>query len=370
VIGLIFAAPIAMIWAQEERQDSIVMVCIAAVILPTMAAGLTFSIYALRGAPLRNGIELNSHGVRAMWRVGPFRGCRRTNWGEVMQLLVVPAWNVPGFVEVEGGFLLQLTRMRGKPILLAGDDDRGRLLGLANELARRAIAARGAAFEALTVPPLVEVVEEESRDVVSDRDEQPAGSTATLEQHDDGVTITVPPTGMQGLLEDQAILPVLAIAVALTTWIAVATARAVAESGPVGVFTFEGAYIAWPGVLILAANVASAFRRSGQLEARHGVLTVRWTGLLGTRKRTWHRDELAEIRVASERIKSEGTMEWSQSLAIRPRDLSTPAPRHLLDWREKAELEWIATKLRRALGLPSNQPKPGAAADGWDDKIA
>ncbi len=41
----------------------------------------------------------------------------------------------------------------------------------------------------------------------------------------------------------------------------------------------------------------------------------------------------------------------------------------LLQWCEKAELEWIATTLNQAMGLPATQPKPKATTDGWDDGI-
>jgi hypothetical protein len=277
---------------------------------------------------------------------------------------------VPGFVEIDDGFLLQIARVNSGPIVLAGDDDRKRLLALASEISGRASAVRASDSEASIAAAPVEVVEEESRDVVSDRNELPPNSKVIVERHADGVTITVPPAGLRGLLETRLILALVVIAVGLCAWITVAGATAVAKDGFIGVFTFEGALMVWPAVLILAANFVLATRQSGELAARSGVLTVRWTGLFGTRQRIWHRDELAELCAVSERIQSEGAMEWSQFLSIRPHKLSKPGPRCLFDWLTKAELEWIATTLRHALWPPSNDPALKPTAPGWDDEFA
>jgi hypothetical protein len=42
----------------------------------------------------------------------------------------------------------------------------------------------------------------------------------------------------------------------------------------------------------------------------------------------------------------------------------------MLHWREKAELEWIATTLRRSLEIHAKQPVLKATAERWDDEIA
>jgi hypothetical protein len=195
---------------------------------------------------------------------------------------------------------------------------------------------------------------ENSRDLVSDRDSPPSGSTSVFERHADGVTITIPPTGMQNFLGDRSNFLVLFIAGALIAWIAVGSARAVAQNGPSAVLTFDGACIAWPGALILAASIACTLRRSGRLVVGRGVLIVQWTHLIITRERTWQHHELVEVRAVSQCVKSDGTMEWSQSLIIRSRDPKAPATGRLFEWLSKAELEWISTTIRRVLRLPSD----------------
>ena len=76
----------------------------------------------------------------------------------------------------------------------------------------------------LPPPTVLEVVEEESRSVVFERDEQPALSSAILEHHADGVTITVPPLGLRGFLVQPIFLINLVLIVALAAWIAVGSA--------------------------------------------------------------------------------------------------------------------------------------------------
>jgi hypothetical protein len=372
LLGLIFAVPIGMTWAAGQVQDPIVIHYIVPVLLVISLAGLTSSIYALRGARLRSRIELTAHGIGLSWQAGPLRWSRRVVWGEVERLVVAPAWNVPHLADVEGSFLLHLVRVRGRPVRLAGDNDRVRLLALAVELAHRAKAVRAASGEALMMPPPspLEVLEEDSRDVVSDRNEQPAGSRVVLEHHADGVTITVPSLWVRGCLKEPTVPVCLGLFVALAAWIAYGSATAVARHGLVGVLTFEGSIMPWLLALFVTLMLTYLLMRGAQLSARGDVLSVRWTNLVGTRCRIWHREDLAELRVISERVNSDTGKEWRQYLAIRPRDVPPSAPRFLLSWCEKDELEWIATTLRRSLRLPATQPKPNDATGGWDDEIA
>ena len=183
----------------------------------------------------------------------------------------MPAWNVPVYADIEGSFLLQVVRVRGKPVQLAGDNDRVRILALARELAQAAKTPRAASAEALMLlppPPPLEVVEEDSRDVVTDRDEQPSGSTATLEQHADGITITVPPLGFRSFIRYPLLILVPAVLAVLTVWIAARSGPAVAREGLVGLFTFDGSFMAWLCALILTVVLAYVLSRPAQLTAR------------------------------------------------------------------------------------------------------
>jgi hypothetical protein len=372
VLGLAFSVPLVLAWAGGVAMSLTVAICFLAVAGPTSFAGLTLINYSLSGAPMRNRIELTAQGVEAIRLVGPFRRSRRFAWGEVARLEVVPAGNVPGYTDVEGGFLLQVVRDRGGPLTLAGDNDCVRLLALAGELARRAKVLRASSAESLMLaaPSPLDVVEEDSRDLVADRDEQPDGSTAILEQHADGVTIAVPPLGLRGFIKDRSFAGSLLVGVILTAFIAAGAAPTVARDGIVGLFTFTGSIVLWPCALFAMVMLAYFLSRGARLSARGSVLTVQWTNLLGNHCRTWRREELADVRVVSELVESDDGKAWKQRLEIQPHDPLSAAPRYLLHWREKAELEWIATTLRRSLRLPETQPKPKDAKQSWDDELA
>jgi hypothetical protein len=373
VLGLACPVPFFVVaWAGGLAMSLTVASCFLAFACPIMLAGLTLINYSLSGAPMRNRIELTAIGIEAIRLVGPFRRSRRFAWGEVARLEIVPAQNVPGYTDVEDGFLLQVVRDRGRPVTLAGDNDRVRLLALAGELARRAKVLRAASADSLMLAPPspLDVVEEVSREVVADRDEQPAGSTAILEQHADGVTITVPPLGLRGFIKDRSFAGSLLVGVILTAFIAVGATPAVARDGIVGLFTFTGSIVLWPCALFVTVMLAYFLSRGARLSARGSVLTVQWTNLLGNHCRIWRRDELADVRVVSELVDSGEGKVWKERLDIQLHDTGSAAPRYLLHWREKAELEWIATTLRRSLRLLDTQPKPKDAKQSWDDELA
>jgi hypothetical protein len=75
------------------------------------------------------------------------------------------------------------------------------------------------------------------------------------------------------------------------------------------------------------------------------------TTVFGTRKREWAARDLVDIRVQSELNQdSEVGDSWTTALHVQPKE---GKPHCLLSYRDKAELEWIATLLRQALGLCS-----------------
>ena len=358
-IGLMFAVVGVMRWAAAQPLDpaanSFLMVMWAIGI-----GGLVSSIYALCGAPGRDWIDLDAHGIAVTVQVGPFRRSRRIVWDSVARLTVVPAGNVTHYEGVEGSFVLQAVRVRGGRVSLAGNDERVLLLAFAGELVRLGKAPRAASAETLMLPPptVLEVVEEESRSVVTEREEQPALSSAILEHHADGVTITIPPLGLRGFLVQPVLLINLVLIVALAAWIAVGSAPAVARVGFVGLVTFNGAIVPWMLEIFVILATAHVFSRRAQLSVRGGVLTVRWTNFLWSWCRVWPRGELAEVRAVSELGPTDVGQEWRQYLDIQPSGRRRSAPRRLLYWREKSELEWIATTLRRSLRLSSTNGKP------------
>jgi hypothetical protein len=161
----------------------------------------------------------------------------------------------------------------------------------------------------------------------------------------------------------------LVLIAALAAWIAAGSAPAVVRVGFVGLFTFKGAIMPWMLESFVIRATAHVFSRRAQLSVSGGVLTVRWTHLLWSWCRVWRRGELGEVRAVSEFGPTDVGQEWRQYLDIQPSGRRRSDPRRLLYWREKAELDWIATTLRRSLRLPATNGKPKTKQDVWDHEI-
>ena len=371
ICGIVFTIPIVTTWASGRCFEPDIARCCVAIVWPSLIVGLGLLIYAVRGAPMRHLIELTSEGIAVLQQVGRFRRSRRITWEQVERLALVPAGNEPAFAGTQGTFLLQLVPVRGKAVWLGGDDDRDRLRAVAEMLAGAAKKHRAALAEAhiLPAPPMLEVVEECPRDVIVDRDLQPRQSTAILERSGDQVTITIPPFGLRRLVEDRGAASVLLITGGFSAWFALYAPQAVAVDGLFGLFSFKGSILTLPPVLVLTLVLAHVLSRRAELSVRKGVLTVRSSILLFNRRRQWRIDELANIRAVSTLGSSDTGPEWRQYLEIQPRGSRASAPVHLLKWREKAELEWMATTLRRSLQLSKTGIGPTVVSKGWDDEI-
>jgi hypothetical protein len=100
-----------------------------------------------------------------------------------------------------------------------------------------------------------------------------------------------------------------------------------------------------------ALAVIHAGRRRASIAVNGDRLEIVETTVFGTRKREWAARDLVDIRVQSElKQDSEGGNCWITALHVQPKE---GKPHRLLSYRDKAELEWIATLLRQALGLRS-----------------
>jgi hypothetical protein len=370
-ISLIFAVPLGFMVSMSPPPVEVVAP-VAALAAFSLAAGSALLLYAGRGAPGRDWLVLDEHGIKATWQAGPFRRSRQVAWDEIVQLAIVPARNVAGFEVVNGGFLLIARRARGGPVRLAGDEDRDRLLALAAEVARRTGRSPADSDEAW-VGSLPKVVEENDRGAVVDRDHPPAGSTAILKHHADGVTITIPRQRFSDFIHDPhgpGLVSILVVVVLLAGWIAFGSAPAIARNGIIGLFAFEGALLAWPVALVPVVLLTSVLGRQAEISTRGGVLTVCWTDLLGKHRRSWPREALVDVRAVSKLVDDDGGKAWTQYLDIRPLDSRPSAPRGCLHWREKAELEWIATTIRRSLSLPAKGPHAKPVKEGLNNEIA
>jgi hypothetical protein len=217
------------------------------------------------------------------------------------------------------------------------------------------------------------MVEECPRDQIVDRAIQPAGSTAIVETYTDGVMITIPAFGLRQLAHDRP-LAVVVVAVGIVVIIAGVAAFSHAAVIPQGLFdpvSFKRSMLTLAPALVLSLAVADALSRRACLAVRDGVLTVRWSIFLFlTRRRSWPCDELEAVRAVSKIGSSDTGRAWRQYLEIQSRGHRNFAQVRLLDWREKDELEWIATILRRSFRPSATAARAKATGDGCEDETA
>ena len=157
------------------------------------------------------------------------------------------------------------------------------LLALAGDLARRSKGLRVDWNDLLTPPLPIEVVEEAPRGVIVDRERQPPGSTATVEQHPDGVTITIPSLNWGELFRGPGFTIALAIVIVLWAWIITDAVQAAAQNGHVVLFTRNATL--WPGRAPWFSRWWSSTSSTAghSISATGDVLTVRSRLLVGTR---------------------------------------------------------------------------------------
>jgi hypothetical protein len=177
-----------------------------------------------------------------------------------------------------------------------------------------------------------------------DRDEPPPESRTVLSVHGDGVTITLPRPGLWrgargwllsgliwlGLLEAFTSLALTSNKLGWAAWIAI--------------WAFRMVY--WSvGALILTTGIYIGQRRA-VLAVAAGRLLVLESGRFGTRRYEWTAEGIASVVAATS-----GLAGWEHhtqvELLVHGRNGETW---RLLAGRDRAELEWVATQLRRALG--------------------
>jgi hypothetical protein len=197
---------------------------------------------------------------------------------------------------------------------------------------------------------------------IEERHTQPHGSAAVLEERASGFTLTVPPRGLRGCnglgvawtLMWNGILAVIA---PLFLWLT-ATGEMKWQDGPERVSLPFMCLFLSPFILVGVGSLlwlVHQMRRSAVLEVEPGRLDVSETSLFGTSRYGWDRDALAGVGVESIYTEgSEGRGSWETQLRVEPHE---GQPVRLLGYRPKAELEWIATRLRTTLKI-ADIPNP------------
>jgi len=318
--------------------------------VPFVLAGLAMIGLGLAVVVGRSEVEISGGRLWAIERVGLLRVCWRRPIERVRKLVV-------GFGVTENdrpvtsGPLADLAAIKVEsegagPLLLAVGYRRELVAALAAELARRCHLAAEASME---VAPRIEVTEEKWQGRVKpgfeERTDRPAGSTITLDESATGVTLEVPRAGLrQG---SKGLFP---FGVVWCGFMALLTGFIVFSGGlgdPEGFWIFVAVislfWLVGIGMLLAGINMG---RRRAVLAVVGNQLLVLQTGLLGGQRREWPRDQLADVRSGPTGMEVNDVP--ILELQIIPREGKKVG---LLGGRDEAELAWMATVLRRALGI-------------------
>jgi hypothetical protein len=255
----------------------------------------------------------------------------------------------------------------GKSVTVCQFYPREWLLPLAEDLARRClqVVARGATAVAEPLPVTEDVIDSA---LIQDRPRQPANSTAILEPQPDGLTITIPPAGL--LRGSHWVFVVWCLGwnsfLVPAPLFLIAAFRGEMKGTDESLSVLFVCLFFSPFLLIgigsLLALLHRGWRRTS-IAVAGGSLQVVESGLFGTRRHRWAATDLLDVRAISElREDGEGTS-WAVALEVQPKEGATY---RLLPYRDKAELEWIATVVRQALRLrpAATQPAPVPAGHG------
>lgn len=192
----------------------------------------------------------------------------------------------------------------------------------------------------------VEIVEESPRDEDQDVTEQPADSAVRVEGDGANLRLVIPPAGIQ---RGSRGLFWLATAWCMLMFVITAVFVLVGgEDQSVPWFVWLFILVFWLIGLGLLAGAINMGRRRAVFTIGDGRLRVRTSGLFGSKDLEWRHGELARLRVGASGMEVNG--EPVLELQIQPR---TGKRVGVLAGRDETELRWMATRLRRALNLPS-----------------
>jgi hypothetical protein len=235
------------------------------------------------------------------------------------------------------------------------------LLGaLAEELSRRTAPPPSELLHAPPAEPILVAEETDDPAAVRERPRQPADSPALIETYADGVTITLPPTGIwQGSNRFLVVwtcgwcFVLLAITIGFVAGLV--TGNLKDEAGQPINPLLAGLFLVpfWLVGLGCLAAVVHRGRRLAILAVAGDRLMILQTGPFRTQQREFQREQLRSLRaLVTKHTDSEGSTTWITELLIEPNDGPSV---QMLGHRSKQEIEWIATTLRQALRLPEQK---------------
>lgn len=209
-----------------------------------------------------------------------------------------------------------------------------------------------------------------------ERPEKPVKSTAILEQHLDSVTITVPALGLRRSWSSFLGLFTLGwngFNIAFSaSFLPALLAGEVEGDAWVGWIMLPLFWMIGIGFLL---GIFYRSKRCAVLTVTKDSLAILQIGLFGKSQHEWLRRDLENVGVVSKPCTDSDT-DWTFELSIQPKK---GKPYELLNWRDKAELEWIATVLHQVLNLQFKQfssvgqrlshRKPPSPISRWANRV-
>jgi hypothetical protein len=213
------------------------------------------------------------------------------------------------------------------------------LRDLAEDLSTRV----GTSISTVNAPP-VEVVDARVNPPQFADVSKPVDTEVKIESHAGGLRIEIPPAGLRKGSKSLFSFGILWCSfMTLFTFMAIRSPAKTHEVTPyifIGIFWFVG--------LAMIGGAVNMARRRATLLIESGGLRLTQTGLVGTKQREWRRGDIAAVRADASgmEVNNRPVIE----LQIHP---VTGRKAGFFAGRNTDELRWIATELRKALGVPA-----------------
>ena len=325
-------------------------------LLPFLGGLFTVTWVVLLAMAGRTQVIVADDVVTTRERVGWLRRSRWIKRSDIARLQVRSG----GSVEVNGRpqslksfqnlALLSAELTSGKTQLLAIGYPRDWLIPLSQELSRRlAVDAPSLDSPNNAIPVTIVDGTTDSREI--ERDEQPPQSVIERQSLPDGFVLTIPASGVRGGSRGLLTFSLAWCGIVTLFTVVFSIAGGQGQVNPKESWWVFPVVIAvfWAigiGTFLSAINMS---RRQAAIAVAGDRLKLIISDLFGTKRKEWALDDLQTFRKGPSGVEVNGVP--VMQLHIVPR---AGSPYGLLTGRDEAELEWIATQLRRALPRPES----------------
>lgn len=314
-----------------------------------LAGGLVslLGLAILRG---RAAIVIRSDSFEAVERLGPLRWRRRRRASGLRRVEVRrAAAKVNGRTVVEGP-LAELSAMKAeftdaRPLILAAGYPESWLLPIAARLQSDLQALQPGVLIEDRDPIPVEVVRTDETEATHAPVDRPPGSTCTVRENTDGLTVTIPPAGVRKGSKGLFVFSIMWCGF-MTVFTALAVAMPLIKGNAAGdIWPFVGfCSLFWAigaFMMVMAINMG---RRHAIIDVVDDALLINRKNLFGLKSHQWTRDQLVSVTVGP------SGMEVNEvpvlELKVNP---TQGRPVGLFAGRDEAELRWMASLLHRRL---------------------